>query len=236
MTQGTARASGWAAAIGGAAVVGFIGGPVLAHFYILPAMAGFVLLDLGGLLGVAALIAGVVAVVRGAGLRLGFVLGLLLTATFLVVALPARKFPAINDISTDTVNPPQFVKAASLGANAGRNLTYPGDAFAEQQRGSYPDLGPLPMQLPTDEAFRRVVAAAKQMPAWEITRVDPAARALEGVATSWLFRFQDDFVVEVRPHGDGSAVQMRSKSRDGKGDLGANGARIKAFFARLASD
>jgi len=32
-------------------MLGFIGGPVLAHLYILPAMAGFVLFDLGGLLG-----------------------------------------------------------------------------------------------------------------------------------------------------------------------------------------
>jgi uncharacterized protein DUF1499 len=30
-------------------------------------------------------------------------------------------------------------------------------------------------------------------------------------------------------------VQMRSKSRDGKGDVGANAARIRAFFNRLKS-
>jgi uncharacterized protein (DUF1499 family) len=236
MAQSASGASWWAAAIGGTAVVGFVGGPVLAHLYVVPAMAGFVLFDLGGLLGVAALTAGVIAAVRGAGLGFGLALGALITATFLAVALPARKFPPINDISTDTTNPPQFVKAATLDGNVGRNLGYPGAAFAEQQRAGYPDLGPLHMNLPADETFRRVVAAAKQMPAWEITRVDPAARALEGVATSRLFRFQDDFVVEARPQGDGSVVQMRSKSRDGKGDIGVNAARIKAFLARLASD
>jgi uncharacterized protein (DUF1499 family) len=236
MAEGAPRASGWAAVLGGAAVTGFIGGPALAHFYIVPAMAGFVLFDLGGLLGVVALIAGVIFAVRGSGLGLGLVLGVLITAAFLAVALPAHKFPPINDITTDTTNPPQFVKAATLNANAGRNLGYPGAAFADQQRAGYPDLGPLQMSLLPDEAFRRVAAVARQMPAWEITRVDPTARALEGVATSRLFRFQDDFVVEVRPHGNGSVIQMRSKSRDGKGDIGANAARIKAFFARLRSD
>jgi len=235
MARSASRAPRWAVAIGGAAATGFIGGPLLAHLYIVPAMAGFVLFDLGGFLGVAALIAGIVAAVRGAGLRLGFALGVLITATFLVVALPAGKVPPINDITTDTSNPPQFVKAASLDANVGRNLGYPGTTFAEQQHTGYPDLGPLRMNLPADETFRRVVAAAKRMPTWEITRVDPGARALEGVATSRLFRFQDDFVVEVRPQGDGSAVQMRSKSRNGKGDIGANAARIKAFFASLGS-
>jgi uncharacterized protein (DUF1499 family) len=236
MAQGASSALWWAAVIGGTAVLGLVGGPLLAHLYIVPAMAGFVLFDLGGLLGVVALIAGVIAAVRGAGLGVGLALGVLVTATFLAVALPAGKFPPINDITTDTTNPPQFVKAATLGANVGRNLGYPGAAFAEQQRAGYPDLGPLTMKMPPDEAFRRAAAVARQMPAWEITRVDPAARALEGVATSRLFRFQDDFVVEVRPQGDGSVVEMRSKSRDGKGDIGANAARIKAFFARLASD
>jgi uncharacterized protein (DUF1499 family) len=236
MVQGASRARRWAAAVGGAAAMGFVGGPLLAHLYIVPAMTGFLLFDLGGLLGVAALIAGIVAAVRGGGLALGLGLGVLITVTFLAVALPAGKFPPINDITTDTTNPPQFVKAASLDANVGRNLGYPGAGFAERQRDGYPDLGPLPIRLPADEAFRRVAAAAREMPTWEITRVDPAARALEGVATSRLFRFQDDFVVEVRPQGDGSLVQMRSKSRDGKGDIGANAARIKAFFARLASD
>jgi uncharacterized protein (DUF1499 family) len=236
MAQGASRPSGWGVAIGGAAVMGLIGGPLLAHLYIVPAMTGFVLLDLGGLLGVAALIAGIVAAVRGGGLGLGLALGLLVTAAFLVVAVPARKFPPINDITTNTTNPPQFVKAATLSANVGRNLGYPGAAFAQQQRAGYPDLGPLTMKTPPDEAFRRAAAVARQMPAWKIIRVDPAARALEGVATSWLFRFEDDFVVEVRPQGDGSVVEMRSKSRDGKGDIGANAARIEAFFARLASD
>jgi hypothetical protein len=145
MAQGVSRAPGWATVLGSAAVTGFIGGPVLAHLYIVPAMTGFVLFDLGGLLGVAALIAGIVAAVRGAGLSLGFVLGGLITAAFVAVALPAGKFPPINDITTDTTNPPQFVNAAALDANVGRNLRYPGAAFAEQQRAGYPDLGPLQM-------------------------------------------------------------------------------------------
>ena len=47
------------------------------------------------------------------------------------------------------------------------------------------------------------------------------------------FSEADDFVIEVRPNGTGSIVQMRSKSRQGKGDVGANAARIKALFAKL---
>jgi uncharacterized protein (DUF1499 family) len=36
--------------------------------------------------------------------------------------------------------------------------------------------------------------------------------------------------VRVRPEGSGSRVDVRSKSRDGKGDLGANAKRIERFL------
>jgi uncharacterized protein (DUF1499 family) len=152
---------------------------------------------------------------------------------FLTVAAPGRKFPPINDITTDTINPPQFVRAPSIGSNAGRDMGYAGAALAAQQQAGYANLAPLRLTAPPDEAFTQVEAAAQRMPGWEITRDDPAARAIEGVASSRLFRFKDDFVIEVRAQDDSSLVQMRSKSRDGKGDLGANAARINAFFATL---
>src|SRR5262249_18999156 len=135
--------------------------------------------------------------------------------------------------TTDTANPPQFVKALLLPANQGRDMGYPAASFAEQQRAGYPDLGPFKLAMPPDEAFKRVEVTAERMPDWEIIRDDASARALEGVSSTRLFRFHDDFVIEVRPLDDGSVVQMRSKSRDGKGDVGANAARIKAFFEKL---
>jgi uncharacterized protein (DUF1499 family) len=49
-----------------------------------------------------------------------------------------------------------------------------------------------------------------------------------------IFRFVDDIVVRVRPSNGGSIVDVRSKSRDGRGDMGANAARIRAFRDKLA--
>lgn len=58
---------------------------------------------------------------------------------------------------------------------------------------------------------------------------------LEGVAESRIFRLRDDFVVRVRPEeGGGTRVDMRSKSRVGRGDLGANAERIHEFLQALA--
>jgi uncharacterized protein (DUF1499 family) len=39
----------------------------------------------------------------------------------------------------------------------------------------------------------------------------------------------------VRPADGGSVVDVRSKSRDGQGDLGANARRIRAFRTALGS-
>jgi uncharacterized protein (DUF1499 family) len=223
----------WAARLGIAAVVAFVVGPAIAHFRLVPPLAGFVVFDLGGLLGLIALVIGIVGAVRGRGAGLGLALGAVTTVAFFAIASRGGGVPRINDITTDTTNPPQFVAAGSLDANRGRDMTYPGPTFAEQQRAGYPDLAPLQLPGSPDEVFKRIDAAARQVATWQITRSDPATHALEGVDTSAVFRFQDDFVIEVRPQDGGSVVQMRSKSRDGKGDLGANAARIKAFFAKL---
>ena len=50
--------------------------------------------------------------------------------------------------------------------------------------------------------------------------------------STW-FGFKDDIVVRVRPEGAGSRVDVRSMSRVGLSDLGANAARVRAFLARL---
>ena len=71
------------------------------------------------------------------------------------------------------------------------------------------------------------------MPGWTITAVDPEKGLIEAVSVSRVFGFADDVVVRIRPEGTGSRVDVRSKSRDGQGDLGANAARIRAYVAAL---
>jgi uncharacterized protein (DUF1499 family) len=223
-----------ASRIGVIALALFAFGPLSARLGILPAMAGFILFALGGLLGIVTLVWGAVVGVRGGGFGAAL-LGLAVTAAFVAVALPGRSYPPYNDYTTDPADPPAFVKAREIPANAGRDMRYPGGAVTEAQRRAYPDLGALDLPDPPGAAFARVRAAARAMPDWEITFEDPAAGFLEGVATTALFRFRDDFVVRVRPRDGGSRVDMRSKSRDGRGDIGANAKRIRAFWASLTA-
>ncbi len=223
----------WVIRLSGVAAALFVVGPLLAMTGAVAPLRGFVGFGLGGLLGVIALVLGVISIVRGSGGGLGLLVGAAITAIFLLIALPGRGLPRINDITTDPTAPPQFVHAPTLPGNQGRDMKYPGAEFAAQQKAGYPDLKGLQLSSSPDDAFRKVEAAAKALPGTEVTHVDASRRALEGVSTSRLFRFQDDFVIEVRPLNDGSIVQMRSKSRDGKGDIGANAARIRALLALL---
>jgi uncharacterized protein (DUF1499 family) len=152
-----------------------------------------------------------------------------------VIFSKTKQYPLINDITTDTQRPPVFVTAIDLQPKRGRDMTY-NPQFAAIQNGAaaYQDLAPLKMDGTPDETYKRVQILAGEVPNWQITRNDPQARTLEGVATSGLFKFHDDFIIEVRPaDGGGSLVEMRSKSRDGKGDLGANYHRITSFLRIL---
>jgi len=211
----------------------FLVGPGLANLGVVRPLVGFGTFALGGLSALIATIIGLIALLRGQGGAVGLLIGTGITAVFLALASMGGGGPRINDITTDTAQPPQFVHATTLPANLGRDMTYPGDEFARQQREGYPDLAGLRLEIPPESALQKVEAAARRLPNTEVTRVDVAKHELEGVATSSLFRFQDDFIVEVRPDNGGSVVHMRSKSRDGKGDMGANAARIRALFTNL---
>jgi uncharacterized protein (DUF1499 family) len=55
---------------------------------------------------------------------------------------------------------------------------------------------------------------------------------LAATFTSRIFRFVDDF--EARCNADGPAIEVRSASRVGRGDMGVNRARVERLRADLA--
>jgi uncharacterized protein (DUF1499 family) len=216
-----------------------LAGPLAAYSSVAAPIVGFLALGVALLLALVTLVLGLVALLRapagGRGATARTLVPALIVIVMVVIAgSRGNRYPRINDITTDAVHPPEFVRAVTLAVNAGRDLSYPGERFAAQQRAGYGDIAPLASSLAPAEVYERARATAATMGDWTITRDDPIARVLEGVATSRVFRFQDDFVIEVRPDGHGSVVHMRSKSRVGRGDQGANAARIRRFFAALA--
>jgi len=209
---------------------------------VLPPLGGFLLMVLGLGIGLVAIVTSVIGIVKTAGGAAGgraqavrgLALSLLVVVSLGVAASRGSGVPRINDITTDVSDPPVFVVATGHGPNQGRDMAYPGASFASQQQAGYPDLASLVLDVAPDAAFDRVRAALAAMPRMEITGEDRTAGTLEATQTSRLFHFADDVVVRIRPFEDGgSRVDVRSKSRDGKGDMGVNAARIREIFARV---
>lgn len=138
----------------------------------------------------------------------------------------------INDISTDVINPPEYVELAKL--NAKRDYSFP-QAGLREHKEKYLSLGPLATELAIDKAFAAVKALAKKQSNWQLVSVSDAEYRVEAVATTYWLRFKDDIVIEVRATIAGSEVHMRSKSRMGRDDFGANAKRINEFFTQLKS-
>ena len=140
-----------------------------------------------------------------------------------------RSLPFIHDITTDTVNPPRFVDVVPLRADAPNPVDYAGGEVAQQQRESYPDIQPLELSLTPEETFDRALEAAREL-GWDIVAAVPEEGRIEATDTTRWFGFKDDVVIRITPAGSGSRLDIRSKSRVGRSDVGANAARIRNFF------
>jgi len=116
-------------------------------------------------------------------------------------------------------------------AYQGRDMGYPAP-FGPLVRKFYPDLATLELTGSVEEVHAHAVETAKVL-GWEIVHSDPAKGVIDATDTSGLFKFVDDVTVRIRPGGPGVLLDVRSKSRDGKGDLGANAARIRRFVDAL---
>ena len=153
--------------------------------------------------------------------------------------------PILNDVSTDLDRPPQFLPASSVSEGAGSPGPVPlPDEFKPQIRRAYPGLKPLVVaegSSSTKAVFAAVERLARSRAGWEVVAVvddNETEKTLQGVATTRLLRFRDDFVFRVKASEDGRAVTVdgRSRSRLGRGDLGANAARVAGFLADLGRE
>lgn len=201
---------------------------------------GLSLIRYAAYVGIAAAVLSLLAllVTRPRGSSLGVLVASLVTG-LVTVAVPysfsqtARRVPPIHDITTDTAEPPLFVDVLPLRADASNSADYAGDSIAQLQLAAYPNVKPLLLSTDVTQAFSRARAAADAM-GWEIVAADSAAGRIEATATTTWFGFKDDVVVRVRAEGSGSRVDVRSVSRVGRSDVGANAARIEAYLDKLA--
>ena len=148
----------------------------------------------------------------------------------------ARGLPRIHDITTDTSNPPRFVDILPLRkkARASNSAVYGGAKIAAQQKKGYPDIAPLNTAVPTRQAFDTALAVAADL-GWQIVSSSPGKGRIEATDTTFWFGFTDDIVIRVTAAGNGSRIDVRSTSRVGRSDVGANAARIRRFLAAMTT-
>lgn len=152
--------------------------------------------------------------------------------------------PAIHDVSTDLADPPGFRELALRSDNwddipgvgdpemAGMN---PQQRWQIVHREAYGDIRSVRINEPVPSVIAKAERLAEAR-GWDVVTALPEEGRFEATDTRTLLRLKDDIVLRVRPTetGEGSIVDMRSVSRVGVGDLGANAKRVRSFLADLS--
>jgi uncharacterized protein (DUF1499 family) len=224
-------------------------GPIGSHFRWLSPIFGFSLFSIGVLLSAILFFPALVGFFRWGfrdAKKLTIFMGILsLAAIGFTVKLSIEN--PLNDVSTDANRPPVFghdtyrfnVPEGFIGSDTQYlfDKSYSLNSAAELPI-VYPQLKPIVVEEPPQAVIQKLETSLKQLPPdWKIVFANKQAPlSIELEYESELFRFVDDVVVEVRPNlmGPGSEIHIRSKSRYGKSDLGANIKKIQVLLARLS--
>ena len=203
--------------------------------------AAFTMVETGGWMGVAAAVVGAVTLLAALVMRrrpfviagtVALAMGAATAAWPLYMQHRADTVPRIHDITTDTDDVPVFEALVDEREQAPNAVDYPGEAFAEQQRAAYPDLGPRRYAASRREVFEAAESAAALMQ-WHVVAADENAGRIEAVATTPWYGFRDDVVVRLREADGEVTVDVRSASRIGRSDLGVNADRIREYLGTL---
>ncbi len=235
----------------GAAAIFLVAAPGPGYrFGLIPLPTVFEMLKFGAFAGLGAVAFALIAlVVRLFGVPLSWVqiifAALLGAAAFYFVfsfRQEASSVPPIHDITTDTANPPAFVAVAALREPGDHPVTYDGDdmmpgqdtmTIREAQLASYDGLDPAYFNQPPAQVFASVLAEVEAQ-GWQLVDANEAEGRVEAFERTFWYGFTDDVVVRIARDDDGRVrVDVRSKSRVGISDVGANAARIEAFLSGL---
>lgn len=193
-------------------------------------LIGSVIAAIGVVVGIAALIA---AKKRGlSGDKPPIYFGMTISVLILAVMglqLSGAGVPPIHNISTDVDDPPQFDAVVALRGEQANSLDYEAEKIAALQQEAYPWVKPLETGRNTTDSFAHAVDVLRNM-GLELVNEAPLQGMIEATATTFWFGFKDDMVVRIRPSGAGSVIDVRSVSRVGMSDLGANARRIGEFL------
>ena len=146
--------------------------------------------------------------------------------------------PEINDVTTDTVNPPALSVLAQQRGMGANPVAYPGAAFAAAQAAAYPDIKPIEINRSSDEAFELAADAIRRLK-MKIVRQDPPdvetgkPGIIDAVDRTLIMGFYDDVAVRVTGNDEHARIDIRSASRYGRHDLGRNADRVRQILKEI---
>lgn len=239
----------WTKRLGKSALIFGIAAPVvalvgvtLARYDFIGKLPGFSAILAGALISIVAMLAAtivLVLIIKNGGSKKAALTGLLVSLVYIGFlgsrAAAGGDAPAIHDITTDLVNPPQFSSLSLRSDNLAGVDTI--ENWRTIHSKGYRDLDSVIIAKPVPQIIADAERIATDL-GWEIAAADPVNGRLEATASVSYIRFKDDVVLRVVATEDGAAsiVDMRSVSRIGVSDLGVNAKRIRSFLDRLAND
>ena len=146
--------------------------------------------------------------------------------------------PRLNDIATSPDEPLAFNVLLSQRPADANPIKNPDAAAIEQQIDAYPDLGPMVLERAAPEVFSLVQEAVERR-GWTIVSSETPGESgigrIEATDRSLIMGFTDDVVVQVKGDDTRAQIDVRSVSRYGMHDLGANAARIRGLFEEITA-
>jgi uncharacterized protein (DUF1499 family) len=198
-----------------------IGGLVLA---IIVAIIGLVRIWFGGQIGAGQACAGIAIALIGLALPIYY-----LSLFFML--------PRLNDVETTPRAPMQFSQLAALRPADANRIVEPDLAAAELQEKAYPDLRPMELERSVTETFDIAHEAVKRL-GWTIALNEPPGEQpgrIEATDRTMLMGYTDDVLIRVNGDDTHAFIDVRSVSRYGIHDFGANAERIRTLFAEVKS-
>lgn len=153
----------------------------------------------------------------------------------LIQSVKAKSLPFLHQVSTDTINPPPFQAIVALRGEGSNPLKYDSEKLAPLQQTAYPEVQPIISELNTEQAFDKAAEIAMDL-GWEIVAQNAEQGIIEAVDTTLLWGFKDDVAIRIQATDTGSKIDLRSISRIGGTDLGANADRVKNFISKFSAN
>jgi uncharacterized protein (DUF1499 family) len=162
-------------------------------------------------------------------------LGLALPAFY---ASKAVLLPRLTDVATSPDKPLALGTLADLRPSDANPIVNPNPADIKAQIEAYPDIGPMVLERSAPEVFDLVQEAVTRL-GWTVvlseTPGETGIGRIEATNKSRIMGFVDDVVIQVQGDDAHAVIDVRSMSRYGMVDFGANAARIRALFAEVTT-